>query len=207
MGKTVFATLLVTYLRESGFSVAGFKPVCSGGRSDALAMYAALGGTVDLDEINPWHFRAAISPLLAARVEKRRVTLSQVVTRAEALQERFPVLIMEGAGGILSPLGVGFDSRDLIKALRAIPVVVAPNRLGVINHALLTLESLPGNISRRTQLVLVSQRKADSSARGNIEYLRQRLGPRVHELPQIKSPRQERRTAEMLASCVKAMGL
>jgi len=62
------------------------------------------------------------------------------------MQKRFDVLLVEGAGGLLSPLGENFDSRDLILALCAIPVIVAPDKLGVVNHVLLTLEALPKNL-------------------------------------------------------------
>ena len=59
------------------------------------------------------------------------------------MQKRFDVLLVEGAGGLLSPLGENFDSRDLIFALRATPIIVAQNKLGAVNHVLLTLEALP----------------------------------------------------------------
>lgn len=183
-GKTVVASLLIRQLRERGFSVAGFKPVCSGGREDAEAMQAALGGTLSLDEINPWHFRAPLAPWLAARAEKKQVKLAQVVTQARRLQARFPRLIVEGAGGLLSPLGEDFDSRDLIRALRATPVVVAPNRLGVINQVLLTLAALPAGLSKKAAVVLVAPPQPDLAGPGNVKFLADKLGRRqVVELP------------------------
>src|ERR1017187_10119982 len=69
-GKTVLTALLAQYLRGRGISVAALKPVCSGGREDALAICDALGGTLPLDEINPWHFHAAIAPSLAAQRDR-----------------------------------------------------------------------------------------------------------------------------------------
>lgn len=187
-GKTVVATLLARHWRERGLPVAGFKPVCSGGRADAEAMQAALGGALELDEINPWHFRAALTPLLAARAEKRRVKLAQVVARARELQERFPLLIVEGAGGLLSPLGEDFDSRDLIRTLRALPVVVAPNKLGVINQVLLTLAALPSGLSQKAVVILVAQPEPDVADRGNVKFLAGKLGRRrVCELPWMDS--------------------
>ena len=105
-----------------------------------------MNGALTLDEINPWHFRAPIAPLLAARKENRRVKLSQILAHMRAMQKRFDVLLVEGAGGLLSPLGENFNSRDLILALRAIPIVVAQNKLGAVNQILLTLEALPKNV-------------------------------------------------------------
>ena len=78
-GKTVLTALLAAHLRSQKIRVAAFKPVCSGGRDDAKKIFAALGGALTLDEINPWHFRAAIAPVLAAKLEKKSVTLAQVL--------------------------------------------------------------------------------------------------------------------------------
>jgi len=139
-----------------------------------------------------------VSPLLAARAEKRKVTLAEVAARARQLQKRFPVLIVEGAGGLLSPLGEDFDSRDLIKTLRATPVIVAANRLGVINRVLLTVEALPRAIAQRARFVLVKQLQPDSASRGNLKFLRDKFGSaRVHELPRINFPESGRASATL----------
>ena len=150
IGKTFLAVRLVKQLRASGMNAAGLKPICSGGRSDAKQAFEAIRGALSLDEINPWHFKAAIAPLLAARQERKQVKLSQVTAHVRKLQKQFDVLVVEGAGGLLSPLGENFDSRDLIVALRAIPIIVAPNRLGVVNHVLLTLEVLQKNLRAKS---------------------------------------------------------
>src|ERR1700690_504574 len=147
-GKTVLTALLARFLRECGVKAAALKPVCSGGRGDARALHAALDGALTLDEINPWHFRAPLAPLLAARRERKQVVRADVLAHVRTMQERFEVVLIEGAGGLLSPLGVNFDSRDLIAALRATPMVVCPNRLGAVNQILLTLCALPQGVSR-----------------------------------------------------------
>lgn len=171
VGKTVLTALLTRFLIERGINAAALKPVCSGGREDARVLHAAMNGTLTLDEINPWHFRAPIAPLLAARKENKRVTLSKVLACTGGVQKRFDVTIIEGAGGLLSPLGEDFDSRDLITALRAPPIIVAPNRLGVVNHILLTLEVLPENIRRKTKIVLMSPPKPDAASKTNLGLL------------------------------------
>src|ERR1035437_3218490 len=116
VGKTVFTAVLARFLRERGVKYAALKPLCSGGRDDALALHAALGGTLTLDEINPWHFRAAIAPALAAKLEKRPVKLAAVLAHLRATRGKFDATLVEGAGGLLSPLGENFDSRDLMVA-------------------------------------------------------------------------------------------
>jgi dethiobiotin synthetase len=173
VGKTVFTRLLAQFLHRRGLNVAALKPVCSGGRDDARALHAALDGALTLDEINPWHFRAPVAPSLAARLEKRTVKLAPVLAHIRAWQKKSKVTLIEGAGGLLSPLGEDFDSRDLIAALRATPVIVAPNKLGVVNHVLLTLEALPKNLRSRAKIVLVSSQKPDAAAASNARLLAQ----------------------------------
>jgi dethiobiotin synthetase len=166
-GKTVLAALLLQLLREKGVSAAAFKPVCSGGRADARILRAVSGGALTLDEINPWYFRAAIAPALAAKQEGKTVCRAQVLAHLRANQKNFAVTLVEGAGGLLSPLGADFNSRDLILSLRAAPVILAPNRLGVINDLLLTLEALPKQLRAKTKIVLMSPAKPDAATRGN----------------------------------------
>ena len=170
-GKTVLTALLVKFLRARGANAVALKPVCSGGRDDARVLRAAMNGALTLDEVNPWHFRAPITPLLAARRERRHVHLAEVLAHVRTMQKRFDVLLIEGAGGLLSPLGEQFNSRDLILALRATPLVVAQNRLGMVNQVLLTLEGLPENFRRKTKLVLMSPPRPDASTRVNTELL------------------------------------
>lgn len=171
VGKTVLTAMLTRYLRERGVNAAALKPICSGGRDDARGLCAAGGGVLTLDEINPWHFRAPMAPLLAARRERRRVKLSQVLAHIRAMQKRFDVLLIEGAGGLLSPLGEDFNSRKIIASLRAVPVVICPNRLGAVNQVLLTLEALPRGAAARARIVLISPSKPDSSTAANVNLL------------------------------------
>ncbi|HWN94402.1 MAG TPA: dethiobiotin synthase [Methylomirabilota bacterium] len=167
VGKTVLTTLLASHLRAHGFSVAALKPICSGGRDDARVLRGALKNTLTLDEINPWHFRSPLAPMLAARREKRRIDLREVVTHLHTTAQRHQVTLVEGAGGLLSPLGEGFSTRELISALNADVFIAARNQLGVVNHVRLTLESLPPIIASRARIVLMTPRKSDAASRAN----------------------------------------
>ena len=184
VGKTVLTTLFVKFLRGRDVNAVALKPICSGGREDAKKIFAAMGGALSFDEINPRHFRAPVAPLLAARRENKRVKLSQVLAHSRAMQKRFDVLLIEGAGGLLSPLGEHFNSRDLISALRAMPIVVAQNKLGAVNQVLLTLEALPGNLRAKTRIVLMSPPKPDASTKSNAKLLAEFFpAKRILELP------------------------
>jgi dethiobiotin synthetase len=158
VGKTVLTALLTRALRRVGVRVAALKPLCSGGRDDAHVLHAALDGALTLDEINPWHFRAPLAPVLAARQEGRRVRLAQVLTHVRQVRKRFDVVLIEGAGGLLSPLGEGFSSRELMVALKATPVIVCSDRLGAVNQARLVLAALPPSFRRKAIVVLVGPR-------------------------------------------------
>jgi dethiobiotin synthetase len=171
VGKTVLTALLVEFLRARGVNAAALKPICSGGRDDARKIFAAMNGSLALDEINLWHFRAAIAPSLAAKLEKKSVELLDVLAHVRAMQKKFDTLLVEGAGGLLSPLGEQFDSRDLIAALRATPIIVAPNKLGAVNHVLLTLAALPKNRRAKTKVVLMSPPQPDAATAGNKKLL------------------------------------
>jgi dethiobiotin synthase len=171
VGKTLLTALLVRFLRGRSVRAVALKPVCSGGRSDARLLRAASGGLLTLDEINPWHFRAPVAPSLAARRERKRVKRSQVIAHLRRLQKRFDVLLIEGAGGLLSPLGDDFNSRDLIASLRAMPIIVGSNRLGVVNQVLLTLEALSPGTAARACIVLMSPPRPDAATRTNAGFL------------------------------------
>ena len=166
-GKTVLTALLARFLHAQGLRVAALKPICSGGRDDARQLYNAIAGDLTLDEINPWHFRAALAPTLAARLEQKSVRLRDVLAYVEQWRQQADVVLVEGAGGLLSPLGVKFNSRDLITALAATPIIVAPDKLGVVNHLLLTLEALPSAAAGRARVVLVSPARPDPATGTN----------------------------------------
>jgi dethiobiotin synthetase len=184
VGKTVLTRLLAQYLRSQGIRAAALKPVCSGGRDDARMLHAVLNGALTLDEVNPWHFRAPMAPLLAARQEHRRVSCAEVLAHIRAMQSRFDVVLIEGAGGLLSPLGEKFDSRDLIVRLHATPIIVCPNRLGAVNQVLLTLEALPAKVTARARVVFMSPPKPDTSTQSNPNLLAEHFdGRRIFRLP------------------------
>ncbi len=167
VGKTVLTALLARHLRARGAKVAALKPVCSGGRDDARVLRAAIENTLTLDQINPWHFRAPLAPLLAARQESQRVELRAVAAHVRGIAHDHETVLVEGAGGLLSPLGEGFSTRELIAALGAEVVVVARNQLGIVNHVRLTLEALPPLPASLARVALMSPRRTDVASRTN----------------------------------------
>ena len=206
VGKTLLTAQLTRHLRTQGVKVAALKPLCSGGRDDARALHRVLDGALPLDEINPWFFRAPLTPLLAARMENRRVSLREVVTQVRGVAKQFEVVLVEGAGGLLSPLGEDFSTRELIGALDAEVFIAAPNRLGVVNHLRLTVEALPSRFAQRARIILMSPKKSGAASRTNLPLLAEFMdGKRVIEfpfLPNLKnlSPSATNRVRRALAS-------
>lgn len=159
VGKTFVATGLVRAARELGISACGFKPVASGCRrrprgslrnADARALLQAAGlRPEDYPRVNPYAFAPAIAPHLAAREAGVRIE-RRVLDRAHReLSRDHDLVIVEGAGGWQVPLGRDWTLADWV-AERGWPVVlVVGMRLGCLNHALLSAES----IGRRTRLL------------------------------------------------------
>src|SRR5436190_3866949 len=190
VGKTVVAVLVTRHLRERGFYVAALKPVCSGSRDDARLLRDAAGSVLSPEDVNPWHFRAPLAPLLAARKERKRVRLREVVAHIVRVAKSFEVLVVEGAGGLLSPLGEDFDSRDLIQALGATPIIVCPNKLGAVNQVRLTVNALPRAAARQAGIVLVNPARPDAASRTNLKLLKEFVDPkRLRLLPWLGGKR------------------
>ena len=184
VGKTLLTGLLARRLLATGGRFRAVKPFCSGGREDAETLFAAQGGRVPMDEINPWHFRAPLAPLVAARRQGVRVTLEEAVAFLRRSARGCDPLLVEGAGGLLSPLGEGFSALELIQATRARVLVVCPDRLGAINQSLLVFAALPKRVAARAKLVLSATAEPDGSCRTNRTVLAELLGAdRVHVLP------------------------
>ena len=206
----MLTALMTRRLRANGVNAVALKPLCSGGREDAESLHAANESALNLDEVNPWHFRAALAPVLAARREGRSLSLAEVVAHVRSAARRFELVLVEGAGGLLSPLGEDFDTRDWIAALDAVPIVVVPNRLGAVNQARLVLEALPKPARARALVVLVEQRHPDAAARGNPRLLSEWVpSAAVFRLPWIdgtEGVKPERRMTVALKSLADVLG-
>jgi dethiobiotin synthetase len=148
VGKTVVSAALVRRLARLGRSVGVMKPVETGvipdsaDRSDAGRLIAAAGVDDEVGSVSPYRFLAPLAPLVAASAQGQVIELQEIVRRYEILAARYSCVVVEGAGGLLVPMGTDWDLRDLISRLGLPDLLVGRAGLGGINHALLTLESL-----------------------------------------------------------------
>ena len=149
VGKTRVAAMLVRALRAAGVDAVGFKPICCGGREDAELLAEASGlnaeigsGAVALNDVNPVWLRPPVAPYTAAMIEGRMVDVALVREKFAQLRAAHAAVIVEGAGGWLVPVTRDFSMADLAAEFALPVLVVAANRLGVINHTLLTVAAI-----------------------------------------------------------------
>jgi dethiobiotin synthetase len=148
VGKTFVACGLASLLRESGYSVGVMKPAETGcpekdGKlvpEDAVRLKEASGCQEPLEKVCPYRLRDPLAPSVAA--ERSGVTIDIDVIRKlyDEISSKHDITIVEGAGGLLVPILPHYTYADLAKLLKFPVLVVAANRLGAINHLLLTLE-------------------------------------------------------------------
>jgi dethiobiotin synthetase len=164
VGKTSFVVWLLRRLRERGMSCAGYKPICCGDRDDATRLHVASSDGLTIDGTNPVWLRTPAAPLTGATLERRTIDLAVLRDGFGRLRERFDFVAVEGVGGWMVPITTEYFSNDLAADLRLPVIVVANNRLGCLNHILLTVRSIQSAGLRCAGVVLNDLAKADDAA-------------------------------------------
>ena len=147
VGKTYVAARIARALVAAGKRVGVYKPVASGCRrdggelrsDDAEALWLAASRPENLAAVCPQCFAAPLAPHLAARAEGKEIDSRLLRDGLEFWRARAEIVIVEGAGGLMSPVGNDEYVADLAFDFGYPVVVVAPNELGVINQTLQTL--------------------------------------------------------------------
>lgn len=150
VGKTVVSTALARAFRDRGMCVGVLKPAETGwpatadqeASTDGARLRDAAGDPDPLTEIVPVRLAEPLAPAVAAERAGMSIDFAGLVNHARAKAERVDLLLLEGAGGLLVPLADRHTTLDLVVALGTPVLVVAGNRLGVINHTLLTVDRL-----------------------------------------------------------------
>ncbi len=188
VGKTYVASALLRHFAAKGIRVAGMKPVASGcepGKhgiwhgqlmnEDVVSLHEAGNVPAPLELINPYRFKPAIAPHIAAEKDGVNIDL-EVITRAyESLSAIAEMVVVEGAGGFFVPLNDQQTLADLAVKLNLPIILVVGMRLGCINHALLTVEAIK---ARGLQLAGWVANRIDpdmSMFEENLASLRQRI--------------------------------
>jgi len=174
VGKTFVTTSLLKYLLESGKSVCGLKivetgcsPICEGVRKIS---------EVCQKEIKPiYSFKYPLAPSVAVRLEKKKISLEKIKEEIVSFSKNYEEVFLEGAGGILVPITGKYTFLDLAKELSMDVIVVALNKLGVINHTLLTVKVCENEGIRVRGVVLNTKDFYDESVKTNYQTLKELL--------------------------------
>jgi dethiobiotin synthetase len=148
VGKTLIAVAMLRRLVAEGVRAVGMKPVAAGIapgatiNADVGALMAAGNVDAPLADVNPFSFAPAIAPHLAAARSGVAIDLAKIAAAYDRLRARAEVVIVEGAGGLLVPLGAATDMLDIAARLRLRVLLVVGIRLGCLNHALLSAQSV-----------------------------------------------------------------
>jgi dethiobiotin synthetase len=148
VGKTLVTCALAALLSESGYKVGVMKPAETGcgerdGKlfpQDAQDLKLASGCEEPLERICPYRFKEPLAPGVAADKQGIRIDVNLLERIYDEISSAHDVTLVEGAGGLLVPILPHYTYADLAGLLRLPLLVVAANRLGAINHLLLTLE-------------------------------------------------------------------
>ena len=141
VGKTYVTAALLAELRRGGAKAAAFKPIAcgEGGRDDARLYHELMEGEVPLDTINPIFLRHPLAPIVAGKLERRRIDLAEIRRAWSLLAARYSAVLVEGAGGLLVPIKRDYFVADLARDLGLPLLIVGRLSLGTINHTLLTV--------------------------------------------------------------------
>jgi len=150
VGKTLIACALLRAFAAAGYRAVGMKPVAAGAEphgehvvyGDVEALCAAGNVAAPRELVSPYAFRRPIAPHIAAAEEGLIIDLAHIEGCFHALAERSEVVVVEGVGGFRVPLGPATDTRALARRLGLPVILVVGMRLGCLNHALLSSDSI-----------------------------------------------------------------
>lgn len=144
VGKTLVTGLLAWYFISKGRSVVTQKWVATGNIDDIRthSKITGLASTENRGLIVPYSFKFAASPHLAARFQRKVIDKEKIKKSFLTLSNRYDFVIVEGTGGVLVPISRKSLLIDIVKDLRIPALLVVHNKLGAINHTLLSIEAL-----------------------------------------------------------------
>jgi dethiobiotin synthetase len=199
IGKTHVACALLRAAQDAGWTTDALKPVVSGfdeaawDDSDPGRLLAALGRAAteqELDRLSPFRFLAPLAPPMAAALEGRSLSLADTLgfCRQRIAASCADLMVVEGVGGLMSPIADGATSLDLLQALAPQSVLVGGGYLGAISHTLTALEVMRARGVAPAAVVL--SETADPQAPDFRDTVRM-LSGHAGETPVLTAPRDE----------------
>lgn len=154
VGKTYVCALLLEALRREGKLAAGFKPICCGGREDVDALLAASAPGLTHDEINPVWLKSPLAPYSASLIENAPIDSGILRAAYDEIEQRFEHIVVEGVGGWEVPVTRDVLTSDFASEIGLPVVVVVDNKLGAMNHTILTVRAIRARGLRCAGLIL-----------------------------------------------------
>ena len=148
IGKTTMTAALVLALTQQGQTVGILKPLETGvnvdalERSDTERLRHLLSPAPPFEEVCLYAFPQPLAPLAAARETNTTIQLSHIRSHIQRIAQHYAFLLIEGAGGLFTPLTPQDTVRDLIASVKIPCLIVGHTEIGSVNHCLLTMESL-----------------------------------------------------------------
>lgn len=181
VGKTFVSVAILRALALAGKTTVAMKPVAAGcdgngHNEDALALQGAMTADLPYAQINPVALKTPVSPHIAAEIDGKRVTASRLEGLARGLMLRTEdVLLIEGAGGWFCPLNNKETLADFVRRLEIPVVMVVGMKLGCLNHALLTAQTIRSQGLELVGWVANCIDPEMQEQQHNIDYLRAQL--------------------------------
>ena len=193
VGKTFVTCALMQGLRSANKTVVGYKPISAGAElshhgllnDDAVLLQRNASFPLAYEAVNPIVFAPAIAPHIAAQQAGQHINIDTVATGFKHLQEKeADVLLVEGAGGWRLPLGNGRYLSDWVVQEQLPVILVVGMKLGCLNHAMLTIESILAAGLTLAGWVANSPAGEQAYLNENITYLREHIhAPYLGHLP------------------------
>jgi dethiobiotin synthetase len=150
IGKTWCTLAFIQHFKNQGLRVAGMKPIAAGcyrsdvnlRNSDAEQILELSGLDVPYDWVNPYAFEPPIAPHIAAAQVGQSMQLEKIIEKYQQLATLADVVIIEGVGGWRVPINATQSLKDMVLAMNVPVILVVGLRLGCINHALLSAETI-----------------------------------------------------------------
>lgn len=191
-GKTVLTGLLTRFSRNSGIDAVALKPFCSGSREDIDFLQLCQDSVLIDDEVNPWFFKKPLAPYADMKTSKeynfkKPLNIQAVVKHIETIRKEHNLIFVEGIGGLMVPITKYFLFIDIISKLKAPVILTAKNKLGAVNHTLLSAKILKYFSLKCRSIVLMNEEKSDLSSKSNSEIISEFSGGNeVLEIPFLR---------------------
>lgn len=183
VGKTTCALGLMAAFKNAGLTVAAMKPVSAGceqtsqglRNEDALHLMQKASVEIPYETVNPYAFEPAIAPHIAAEEQNVKIEIDTIKRMYQEIAAQVDIVVVEGAGGWLVPINETETMADINQVLELDVIQVIGLRLGCLNHALLTAESITTHGCTQAGWIANTLTQEMPNQIKNLETLHQRL--------------------------------